>query len=124
MNCLLFAGSINGDGYGVIQVKTDGKWSSRNIHRIIYQNAYGDIPAGLVIDHICRNRSCINLNHLQAISNAENLRLGKLRLTHCKQGHAYTPENTYIRTNGARRCKACNVIHRRNNRHKKHSLVS
>src|SRR5690606_27089460 len=67
----------------------------------------GPIPAGLVIDHLCGNTSCCNPEHLEAVTNAENMRRRAKRSATCASGHPWTPENTYIRPNGRRDCRAC-----------------
>lgn len=81
-------------------------------HRFSYERKYGPIPAGLVLDHKCRVHCCVNPAHLEAVTNKENLRrgegqTGRHRWTHCKNGHEFTPENTFIRPNGCRACRAC-----------------
>jgi hypothetical protein len=78
-------------------------------HRISYELTKGIIPDGLEIDHLCRNHSCVNPDHLEAVSPSENHR----RIIHiefCLNGHEYTVENTYIRKdNGSRMCKRCHA---------------
>jgi hypothetical protein len=81
----------------------------RLAHRVAYEHWCAPIGSGREIDHLCRNRACVNPNHLEAVSHRENVRRG-LRgalTTHCAQGHEYTPENT-ARYRGHRACRACN----------------
>lgn len=82
-------------------------------HILAYEWLVGPIPAGLELDHLCRNHACVNPVHLEPVTHRENLRRGvgasalNAVKTHCPQGHEYTPENTRIARNGYRVCRAC-----------------
>ena len=95
-------------GYGVIQVR--GK--ALGAHRVAYEIVKGPIPEGLTIDHLCRTRACINPDHLEAVTNRENILRGEgfaainARKTHCLRGHAFTEANTYQHRD-ERCCRAC-----------------
>lgn len=106
--CWVWTGPPNRDGYGRIQ---DGGRTFL-AHRWAYLDSYGDIPVGLELDHLCRRRSCVRLDHLDAVTHAENVRRSlpyRVVKTHCPQGHAYDEANT-LRRNGQRECRACGRI--------------
>jgi len=87
-------------------------------HRYAYESLMGSIPRDLVVDHLCRNRGCVNPEHLELVTNQENLRRGSgYRLRNgmtdkCINGHLYTPANTYTNRNNPTdiRCRECSRI--------------
>lgn len=103
--CWQWTGGTNGVGYGVVTVR----YRRYYVHRLSYQLAAGFVPTGLVIDHLCRNTSCLNPEHLEPVTHAQNVRRSPLvgAKAHCRHGHAFTPENTYVSPAGARQCRAC-----------------
>lgn len=117
--CWTGLGAKNSNGY--VYVKLGGK--SVPAHRIAYELAYGPIPPGLVIDHVCRNRECFNPDHLEPVTNRENIRRGlagqhNARKTHCKNGHPFDARNTRWHK-GYRVCRACVRMRERESRAKK-----
>lgn len=94
-------------------------------HRVSYERHRGPIPAGLVIDHLCRQRCCVNPDHLEAVPQRDNVLRGESHVarwatrTHCDRGHAFDSRNTITRENGTRRCREC-----RNARQRKARSVS
>lgn len=97
-------------GYARIRVS---RTTRTDAHRIVYEAVFGPIPEALVIDHLCRNRGCVNPQHMEAVESRENTLRGEgpsaqnARKTHCPRDHEYTPENTYISPKGKRSCRTC-----------------
>jgi hypothetical protein len=109
--CWIWDGGRAGTGYGLFHSES-GK--TVPAHRYAYELLRGAIPAGLELDHLCRVRDCVNPDHLELVTHAENLRRGNgwsgrnLRKTHCVEGHPFDAENTRIRR-GSRECKKCHT---------------
>ena len=119
--CVLYTDCLTSNGYG--QISVNG--TQMLAHRAIYELTVGPIPDGMELDHTCHNqdpscmggdtcvhRRCINVEHLEPVTGAENTRRGKSwaingTKTHCPQGHPYDAENTHV-WNGRRYCRACN----------------
>ena len=103
--CWLWLGAKHHKGYGSFW--TGEKY--KEAHRFAYEFAVGAVPEGLQIDHLCRNRGCVKPEHLEAVTQRENLRRGMnyhRSQTHCKRGHPFDLFNTYRATNG-RACRIC-----------------
>lgn len=112
--CHVWRGYLH-KGYG--SFKVNGKMVYA--FRWNYEQLNGPIAKGLVLDHLCRNRACVNPAHLEPVTPRENLMRGeaiermramKRAITHCPQGHPYSQENTYIGTKGERHCRECNRV--------------
>jgi len=97
-------------GYG--QINIDGKL--KLAHRVVYELLVSEIPKDKVIDHLCRNKACVNPKHLEVVTQRENTLRGigptarLAKRTHCKNGHEYTAENTTMSSIHGRRCMQCN----------------
>lgn len=116
--CLLWRGAKDKDGYGWFI------WSYRDqryAHRVAHELFIGPIPAKIQVLHSCDKPGCVNPDHLFLGTNLDNMRdkvakgreshQGRSRQTHCKRGHEFTTENTYLheRKSGGilRQCKTC-----------------
>lgn len=90
----------------------------RLLHRLAWERWHGKkIPAGMQLDHLCRNRACFNPMHLEAVTPLENTARGwRVQRTECKNGHPFNEENTkiYIAPDG--RCRVCRICTREQNR--------
>ncbi len=84
--CWLWEGTINNKGYGSFHVSKERH--SAKAHRFSFETFIGPIPDDFVIDHKCRTRCCVNPDHLEPVTNDENMRRGHhATKAHCKQGH-------------------------------------
>lgn len=107
------------DGYGRLRVGPDGE--RMPAHRFAWELDNGPVPDGLVMDHLCRNRACCNPSHLEPVTNRKNLMRGNTRAarnaakTHCKRGHEFNDENTYIDSQGRRNCRPCKQLSKKRN---------
>jgi len=104
--CFRLRGWIDQDGY----IRTS---YGRAVHRIAWERANGPIPGGLQIDHLCRNRWCANVDHMELVTIRENVLRGmgisamNARKTHCLRGHPLSGENLKMTPDGRRQCRAC-----------------
>lgn len=111
--CMMWTGPIKpGCGYGWVH------HYGRHVraHRLAYEYFIGNVPEGLVLDHLCRNRLCCNPLHLEPVTIGVNIMRGE-RIpwhrgkTHCKHGHEFTPENTRVTNNRHGRKRQCIKCH-------------
>ena len=111
-DCWEWTGYRDGKGYG------RAWWDSRNglVHRISYELLVGPIPAELQLDHLCRNRACVNPDHLEPVTCRENIRRGSVavRKQTCERGHPLFGDNLYVYPNSGRRgCRTCRQAYQR-----------
>lgn len=72
-NCWNWKGSLDKDGYGQYMVNR----KAYRAHKFFYEKEFGEVPKGLVLDHKCNNRACVNPNHMEAVTNQVNVQRGK-----------------------------------------------
>lgn len=108
--CWVWIGNRTPANYG--RVNAYGRvWKA---HRLSYEAFIGPIPGGLTLDHLCRNRPCVNPRHLDPVPPGVNTLRSPYTVpsinstkTECPDGHPYDEANTYFAPNGSRRCRAC-----------------
>lgn len=107
-------------GYGTFDIAG----TSRYAHILAYQWTVGPVPDGLELDHLCRNRACVNPDHLEPVTHAENMRRGAHALkASCPHGHAFSGSNLILYTARGwteRRCRACKNANARSARARLH----
>jgi hypothetical protein len=111
--CWIWTSKVDKDGYARIWI--DRARSSYAAYRLSYEHYVGPIPAGLTIDHLCRVPGCVNAQHMEPVTMAENLRRRfNGDPNRCKNGHEFTVENTGFRKRPgkppARRCLECHRL--------------
>lgn len=116
--CWLWTGASHPSGYG--QIVWKGR--VRVAHAVAFESIVGDTPRGLVLDHLCCTKSCVNPAHLEPVTFGENIRRGtsctatNARKTNCPAGHEYSEENIAIANRSSRRCVECVRIRSRRRR--------
>lgn len=112
--CWLWMGRVGSRGYGTMFWGVRGDRGGRCAHRIALLISGTEIPAGMVVDHVCRNKLCVSPAHLRVVTQRINSIENSIspaainhRKTRCARGHEYSPDNTYIRPDGARSCRTC-----------------
>lgn len=102
--CLIWTGYIDRKGYA--------RYSGLGAYRINYGLQVGPIPEGMTVDHLCFEPRCVEVTHLRLLTRLENARNHAsapcvVPEGECINGHAFTPENTYVKPDGWRDCRTC-----------------
>ena len=106
--CWMWLAATDRNGYGLYSPLKSTGAPMGMAHRYALANALGrTIPSHLDVDHLCKQPSCVNPEHLELVSHRENLRRANAHRTHCAQGHPRTAENWVERRNGHYYCRAC-----------------
>ena len=107
--CLQYTGSLSIWGYGQISIGNKTLYA----HTVMYKKLIGPIPKGLMPDHLCRNKACVNVKHLELVTCRVNLLRSEITLasinankTECIRGHKFD----YIDSNGKRVCRKCKKL--------------
>lgn len=119
--CWIWMGSVHKNGYGMLSHDGRHDWA----HRHFYRYFIGEIQKELTIDHLCRNRQCVNPKHLDVVTHHENIMRSPIavaainaRKTHCVHGHSLA--DAYRTKKNHRRCRTCtNAAQRRYGRRKR-----
>ena len=126
--CWIWIGNIGGRGYGTIHIRPKVYLA----HRVVYQLYYGPIVGDLTLDHLCRNRRCVNPDHLEPVTRGENVLRGNgvsaqnARKTHCLNGHPLFGENLRVRLGAhgpERKCRTCARIRTREQKRRVRAML-
>jgi HNH endonuclease len=96
-DCIPYLGAISDQGYGRVYIDNRGRW--RKAHVVAWETTFGPVPTGLQLDHLCRNRACCNVLHLEPVTSRENTLRGfgptaaNAKKVECPKKHPLSGEN-------------------------------
>lgn len=108
-DCWIWQRALTPNGYAQASYQS----KMQRLHKLVWEFFNGPVPEGLELDHLCRNRSCWNPEHLEPVTHQVNMQRGDSwwrNKTHCPLGHEYSPENTYTYPTGNRSCRICRRV--------------
>lgn len=121
--CWEWRGCLTKQGYGIYGLLNGDKYKTHPAHRVSYSIFKGELSEILVLDHVCKNKACVNPEHLREVLHVINVTensfspsaLNKLKIT-CKRGHELSKDNVYIQPSRphTRSCIKCKTIHSNN----------
>ncbi|RLK47598.1 HNH endonuclease signature motif containing protein [Microbacterium telephonicum] len=92
--CVIWEGAIQTNGYGST---SNGHGGSMLAHRAAWEREQGPIPANMTVDHLCRQRLCVNIEHMEIVTRGENTRRAMAAITHCAKGHPLSGDNLRLK---------------------------
>lgn len=108
-DCLIWPGATNSSGYGCVGGGKRGY--TLLAHRVVFTEEVGPIEDGMTVDHLCNNKLCMNVFHMELVTVSENSLRQKQRQTHCKYGHPLSGDNLRLNKKKTgyvhRVCRAC-----------------
>lgn len=108
--CWVWQGAIYKKKYSTYSQIRTSKTKTRKAHQVSYEVFVGEIPNGTELDHLCKNKLCVNPQHLEPVTHLENMKRGYWNTKNkCINGHLYRG-NTYINIRGHRECKICRKL--------------
>lgn len=109
--CLIWQGATQTRGYGSVAAGVRGL--TKLAHRAAYEHAVGPIPEGMTIDHLCCEKRCVNVEHMEVVTRGENSRRMLRKRTHCKHGHAIEGDNLRLVRRPTGIYRVCVTCHRK-----------